>query len=275
VTVEVDEARFAQVMANLLSNAAKYSPPGGTITIATKVLDGAVHVSVSDQGPGIPADFQGRIFQRFAQADALDGRKKGGTGLGLNIAKAVVEAHNGTIGFETSEGKGTTFYFELPTKQSDAAPVRPSLKEGAADVVGIPSDRVERPRSARVLLVAADADVRSAIAPKVGDLAELTSVATCREAAALLARRAFDLVILNRAGLACNGNVISQAVSDRGGPVPTIVLYNAEGKEASTLPAALAALIKSEVDEKTLRQVVIDELRAREDQLATRFKKSA
>ncbi len=270
ITLEVDEGRFAQVMANLLSNAAKYSPAGGKITIAAKPLDGAVRISVSDEGPGIPEEFRPRIFGRFAQAD---GRKKGGTGLGLNIAKAIVEAHKGTIGFDTTDGQGTTFYFDLPTVQLGAAPapVKPEFPE----VVGIPTGKIEHPRLARLLLVATSTDSRSAIARQVSDLAELTTVSECREAAPLLARRAFDLVILDRAGLTCDGAVISQAVSDRGGPVPTIVLYSASDKDPSALPPALAALIKSEVDEKTLRQTVLDELRDREEQLATRFRKSA
>jgi signal transduction histidine kinase len=270
-TVEVDEARFAQVMANLLSNAARYSPPGGTIKIATKLLDGAVRISVTDQGPGIPAEFHDRIFQRFAQAEAADGRKRGGTGLGLNIASAIVEAHNGTIGFETSEGKGTTFHFELPTTQPGAVPVRASLGD-FADIAEFTAGTSELPRSARMLVVAVDANDRSAIARQVSDLAELTTAATCQEAAGLLARHSFDLMIVDRPGFASDGGLIFQTVSDRSGPGPIILLYNADGKGASTIPAALLAPIKAEVDARTLRQVAIDELRAREDQLATRFK---
>jgi PAS domain S-box-containing protein len=122
VTVDVDASRFDQIMANLLSNAAKYSPPGGTIRIASKIRPGWVRVSVSDQGPGVPAAFRSRIFQRFAQADPSTRRGKS-TGLGLNITKAIVEAHGGTIGFDSEEGRGATFYFDLPL--SHAGAVRP------------------------------------------------------------------------------------------------------------------------------------------------------
>ncbi len=124
VTLDVDEVRFAQVMANLLSNAAKYSPPGGRITISARRLDGAVRISVSDQGPGVPQDFRPHIFERFAQASGAEGARKGGTGLGLSIAKAIVEAHKGTIGFDTKDGEGATFYFELPIAKSGAEKVR-------------------------------------------------------------------------------------------------------------------------------------------------------
>jgi signal transduction histidine kinase len=71
-------------------------------------------VAVTDHGPGIPESFRGRVFQRFAQADSSTTRPRGGTGLGLSICKAIVERMGGRIGFETSPGRGTTFYFDLP-----------------------------------------------------------------------------------------------------------------------------------------------------------------
>ncbi len=74
----------------------------------------AIRIAITDHGPGIPDEFQSRIFQKFAQADSSDSRQKGGTGLGLSIAKAIVEKHNGRIDFDTEAGMGTTFYFDLP-----------------------------------------------------------------------------------------------------------------------------------------------------------------
>jgi signal transduction histidine kinase len=112
--VSGDVDRLIQVLANLLSNAAKYSPPQGVVTVSVTRTGGRVRVSVSDLGLGIPEEFQGRIFQKFSQADSSDTRVKGGTGLGLNISKAIVEKHGGTIAFITQKGIGTTFYFELP-----------------------------------------------------------------------------------------------------------------------------------------------------------------
>jgi PAS domain S-box-containing protein len=112
--VSGDPDRLIQVLANLLSNAAKYSPPQGVVTVSITRHGGRLRVSVTDLGPGIPDEFQGRIFQKFSQADASDTRVKGGTGLGLNITKAIVEKHGGSIDFITQKGVGTTFYFELP-----------------------------------------------------------------------------------------------------------------------------------------------------------------
>lgn len=109
-----DSDRLMQVFANLLSNAAKYSPRGGEVVVALMNHDGAIRVEVRDNGGGIPEEFIGRIFQKFSQADSSDTRQKGGTGLGLSISKALVEQMQGSIGFDTVAGVGTTFYFELP-----------------------------------------------------------------------------------------------------------------------------------------------------------------
>jgi PAS domain S-box-containing protein len=109
-----DADRLTQVMVNLLSNAAKFSPSAGVVQVAIKESAGEVRVEVRDYGTGIPLDFQSRIFQKFAQADASSTRAVNGTGLGLSICKAILDNLGGTIGFETQPGHGTTFYFELP-----------------------------------------------------------------------------------------------------------------------------------------------------------------
>ncbi len=114
VRVYGDADRLMQVMTNLLSNAAKFSPPGESVRVAAQRLDGAIRVSVTDRGPGIPEEFKERIFQKFAQADSSTTRDKGGTGLGLSITKAIVERLGGTIDFETDPATGTTFRFDLP-----------------------------------------------------------------------------------------------------------------------------------------------------------------
>jgi PAS domain S-box-containing protein len=112
--VLVDPDRLAQVLTNLISNAAKFSPPGGVVELSMQRVDDRFRVNVRDHGPGLPDDFRARVFQRFAQADASSTRQKGGTGLGLSISKALVEKMRGSIGFEPAKGGGTTFYFELP-----------------------------------------------------------------------------------------------------------------------------------------------------------------
>lgn len=131
----LDADRTLQVLTNLISNAVKFSPAGASVEIALRRIGGRLRVEVSDQGAGIPEEFQQRIFQKFAQADSSDTRAKGGTGLGLNISKAIVERQGGTIGF-TSKGGGTTFYFDF-AELMDAEPSH-NAKEAAAD----PANRI-------------------------------------------------------------------------------------------------------------------------------------
>jgi PAS domain S-box-containing protein len=112
--VTADHKRLLQVMTNLLSNAAKFSPEGQVVEISTEELADCLRVGVHDRGPGIPEAFRARVFGRFNQADSTTSRQKGGTGLGLAICKRLVEMMQGRIGFQDREGGGTTFWFELP-----------------------------------------------------------------------------------------------------------------------------------------------------------------
>ncbi|MTW13343.1 PAS domain S-box protein [Pseudoduganella eburnea] len=112
--VRGDRDKLVQVLVNLLSNAIKYSPQFNTVTLACAATPEGIRMSVSDNGAGIPQEFQARVFEKFGQADSSDTRIKGGTGLGLAICRAIVEQHGGSIGFETREGQGTTFHVVLP-----------------------------------------------------------------------------------------------------------------------------------------------------------------
>lgn len=111
--VVADPDRIVQVLVNLLSNAIKFSPKGAPVRITTEQSDKIVEVRVIDQGPGIPAKYIDTIFERFRQLPE-GAQKKGSTGLGLAICKAIIEQHGGTIGVDTEEGKGSTFWFKLP-----------------------------------------------------------------------------------------------------------------------------------------------------------------
>jgi signal transduction histidine kinase len=117
VNVLCDDKRLLQVLSNLLSNAVKFSPDHGQVQIdcvGSGLDNQTIKVMISDQGPGIPAGFHSRIFQKFSQADSSDVRLKGGTGLGLAISRELIEQMGGTIGFTSEAGQGACFYIELP-----------------------------------------------------------------------------------------------------------------------------------------------------------------
>ena len=120
IMVLVDADRLAQVMINLLSNASKFAPSGDVVEVRLRRMGSKARLSVIDHGLGIALEFRDRIFQKFAQADATDSRKKGGTGLGLNISKAIIERHGGTIDFTSEPGVSTEFFFDLPLADGPA-----------------------------------------------------------------------------------------------------------------------------------------------------------
>ena len=119
--VYVDRRRMLQILTNLLSNAAKFSPEGGIVEVTLQDLGAGLRIAVHDRGPGIPADFHSKIFNRFAQADMSLTRKKGGTGLGLAICKRLTELMGGKIGYDDRPGGGTTFWVELPKYTAGSA----------------------------------------------------------------------------------------------------------------------------------------------------------
>ena len=112
--VYADPHRLEQVLANLLSNAAKYGAERDDIEVVVSVEEGRVRISITDHGNGIPLEFQSRLFQAFEQSGDKREHVVRGTGLGLYIAKAIVQEHSGEIGFVTEIGKGTCFWFDLP-----------------------------------------------------------------------------------------------------------------------------------------------------------------
>lgn len=109
-----DQRRVGQVIANLLNNAVKYSPHGGHVTVKLEEQDGNYRVSVIDEGIGVSPEYFDHIFERFYRVRNTASRQYSGIGLGLYVAKAIVEAHGGKIGFTNNQGMGSTFYFTLP-----------------------------------------------------------------------------------------------------------------------------------------------------------------
>lgn len=146
-TLKIDRARIRQVLLNLLNNAARFTKAGG-VRLEAKSVGGEVVISVSDTGPGIPADQLTHIFDEFYQVDRSLHRRHGGAGLGLAISKRFVEAHGGRIWVESQEGVGSTFTFTLPipgqrvpvSHPHKTRPVEPSWPETRPRIVVVDPD---------------------------------------------------------------------------------------------------------------------------------------
>lgn len=124
--VFADAERVHQVLFNLLDNAVRFTPAGGCVSISAARRNGAIEVTVSDTGPGIPAEHLPRVFDRFYRVDPARSRDEGGTGIGLAIARSVVEAHGGRIWAASEPGRGSAFTFELPAAPASEPETRRS-----------------------------------------------------------------------------------------------------------------------------------------------------
>jgi signal transduction histidine kinase len=128
--VWADADRVIQILTNLISNASKYTPAEGQITVAGRPGDGFVWIDVRDTGIGLTADAQAQLFTRFFRAHHPDGERVGGTGLGLVIARTLVELHGGQITVSSAPGRGSTFSFSLPTARAEGEALEGADRSG-------------------------------------------------------------------------------------------------------------------------------------------------
>ncbi|WP_232313518.1 sensor histidine kinase [Enterovibrio coralii] len=174
-------------MANLISNAIKYSESGGSVTLSLRRQHDFYRVDVSDEGTGIPPEFHSRIFERFSQADSSDTRRRGGTGLGLAISRSIIESHQGEIDFFSTLGQGSTFYFKLPVSMpmENPAPAPLSAKGHT------PSSKYQ------VLYIDGEKSLFYDINNHLSDFCKLLYVSSKGAASLALNNQAFDLVIMD------------------------------------------------------------------------------
>jgi PAS domain S-box-containing protein len=200
--VRADSDSIFRVVANLLSNARKYSPNGGDIVVSATSVDGMVEISVEDQGLGIPSDALSHLFQKFYRIDTADRRAIRGTGLGLAISKNIVEAHGGTIGARSAgPGQGSVFYFTLPVGREQSR---------AGDVLVVEDD------SGFAHLLQAELATR-----------EISSVwaADAETAEQLLAKNGARAVVLDLLLPGLSGEAFLQRMRERYGPsIPVVVI---------------------------------------------------
>ena len=201
VVIFGDIRRLEQVFFNLLSNALKFTPAGGQVAIDARLIDGMVEVRVIDNGVGIEAEFLPHAFDRFRQADTTTTRSHGGLGLGLSIARQLVEAHKGSIAVESpGRDQGSTFTVRLPVQQfrTEDAPVEheESGDSGSPEETAATSALGPRLDGIRVLVVDDEADTREIMSHALqGCGAEVTLAASARDALAILEHTEMDVLL--------------------------------------------------------------------------------
>jgi signal transduction histidine kinase len=190
-----DRDRMQQVVWNLVSNAFKFTPKGGSVTITLSEQDGDVHVEVADTGIGIAPEFLPFVFDRFRQADSSMSRRHNGLGLGMAIVRHLVELHGGTVTVESpGEGKGTTFRLKLPRHTGDVP--AESMSPGRDLPAEVSFGELELLNGVHILIVEDDPDSRNVLAlllQRLGALVE--AVASAKEAFERLSHRRPDVLV--------------------------------------------------------------------------------
>lgn len=241
--IECDPNRLQQVVCNLLTNAVKFTSPGGSIRVSLTRGEAHIEITVADTGKGIPAEFLPHVFDRFAQADGSITRLHGGLGLGLAIVKSLVEMHDGRVQARSpGEGKGTTFSVTLPR-----VGVRPRVEGEAPEHAGDPRPALPpcdvSLAGLTILVVDDESDARDVLSQVLGDCrAAVCTAASAREALGIMHRERIDLVLSDIAMPGEDGYWLIREIRslppEKGGTVPA---------------AALTALARSEDIGRALR----------------------
>jgi two-component sensor histidine kinase len=231
-----DFDRLVQVTVNLLSNAIKFSPPEAEVSLSISETEHDITLRVSDQGPGVPEQFQPQLFRRFAQADGSHIRAVGGSGLGLAISREIVERHNGAVELESTGPDGSVFIMRLPRGAQQMERRQASATSAAAAILHIDDDR----------------ELSHVIAAALDHLGGFHSVRTIRETREWLAAHTPDLVILDIDLPDGSGSELLPELTPK---VPVLV-YSGQDLEGMSLPGVEAVLIKSRVSFEQLTQAV-------------------
>jgi CheY-like chemotaxis protein/anti-sigma regulatory factor (Ser/Thr protein kinase) len=230
--VSGDSDRLQQVFWNLLNNAVKFTPKGGRVQVRLERVDSHVEVIVSDTGRGIRPEFLPQVFDRFRQADQTTTRKEGGLGLGLSIARQLVEMHGGTVHVESEgEGRGASFTVKLPRLVTIQSPgkeqekhVHPTISE---DFVSI--DCVPELTGLRILIVDDEADARELLRQVLEMCdAEVTTTGTAAEALDALGKDGYDVLVSDIGMPEADGYTLIGKVrslpAEKGGRIPAVAL---------------------------------------------------
>lgn len=258
-----DIVRFKQIFFNLVSNAIKFTPKGGKVTISGTIVEDRVRFSVKDTGIGISKEDIGKLFHPFTQLDSATNRQYEGTGLGLSLVKRFVELHNGTIWVESEPGEGTTFTFELPSKEclelkstDDVHPGKESRTESTKTVLHEKIQQSYTENSPLVLVVEDDDNSRELlVATLTSENYQVMSVTNGKEALELVSRKKPFAITLNIMMPEMDGwNVLKLLKEDENtADIPVIIVTMLDEMKVGTACGAIDHLIKPVQKEDLLR----------------------
>jgi len=240
IYIEVDELRFMQVMTNLLSNAAKFSPNEGVIKVSASISRDKVIVQVIDSGSGIPEAFKSKIFEPFAQAESSDSRSKGGTGLGLAITKNIIKQMGGDIGFESELNKGTRFWFTIPTYTQSITEldVRVNVDQKFDKI----KSRKNHLNKSKILHVEDYDDFSTVITAILKGKFEVDTARTLQQATQKLSSQKYDILVLDIALPDGSGWELVEIAKRVNSGIKIVITsdYEASAAKASTVDAVMS-----------------------------------
>lgn len=250
IMIYADAGRIRQVVMNLLSNACKFSDPDTEVVVRFTTSENMVHVYFENTGPPIPERFQAQLFDAFTQMDASDTRSKGGTGLGLNIAREIVSRSGGKIGFEQKADRKTVFWFSCPMALSETDLETSEFRAFVTEPDGALS----------VLHVEGDVDFCDVIVAGFAGVADVTSAHSLNEARQVMEQADWDAVVVDFA--LPDGDIFSllDAIGESH-PRAQIISLSSETLPAQDARIALS-LIKSQVDLAQIAQLVAEKVRS-------------
>ena len=254
--VRSDQAQIRQILTNLVSNATKFTHKG-SVTICVALHGSKLRYEVRDTGIGIAAPHQARLFKKFSQVDPSTRRRYGGTGLGLSICKELVELLNGEIGFESSEGVGSSFWFEIPVQQAEDTKQAPDINSTTVSEIEI---------SARILLAEdsyTNALVASSFLRAAGARVDIASNGL--EVLSATANRQYDLIVMDVSMPELDGIETSEILRRQDGwtkHVPIVALTaNASNEDkAQCLKAGMNVFLTKPIERAKLLMTVFRSL---------------
>ncbi|MBT4543628.1 MAG: response regulator, partial [Alphaproteobacteria bacterium] len=257
-----------QVMSNLLSNAAKFSPPGSEVNISIDINGPLIRISIEDDGPGISEEFHDKIFQRFSQGDSSDSRRKGGTGLGLSISQAIIEKHGGKIGLESKPGKGSMFFFYLPLKGEQKVDLSVTSNPGSIvslslqinhDVAETAPDEISKPvtpSEKRILHIEDDPDLCEIMGAMIGNKLHFESASTVHFARQKIYSQLYDLIILDPGMPDGNALELLEVIKQTMNASTPVIIYSSSEIDKKIAAIVDRVLLKSKNSNEDLLLII-------------------